>query len=380
MSSSQDDQANLPREVTIKEENYILRTLDSEKEIESWSHFCASCFATKKPTPPPPSHFSSHYYLDPDRDHNLILVLLANGNVDDDNEMGDKNVIVSTVRIFKRVISPGNLSAGGIGEVCTSPEYRRRGLIKVLMDEADRIMRCEERMDVSLLHASPVFFPVYEKFGYECVTSHWSVVELNYKKLLMAVISDGFCVRPVRASDFEVLKSIHERQSEGVYAGCVVRSLEYWKEYIGNGGMDVFVLEVYGAVRGWISLRNRPNGRYQLRDFAVDCDIPTITGGDGVAVHVSTMNGILALLSGVLKKEKIEQLEQENDKVELHLPTIILERVKNDEQNDAIFYWESVKEENDLGWMYKNLSGKEKTDMTNITATMPHLIWPADSF
>jgi hypothetical protein len=114
-----------------EEQSYVLRGL-KEREILQWASFCASIFAYKE-SPPPPDYFSRHYYNDPDRQSSFIRVAVSQK----DNE------IVASCRIFARKISTKNgsfLKAGGIGEVCTSPHHRKRGLSKELLQDCIRIM------------------------------------------------------------------------------------------------------------------------------------------------------------------------------------------------------------------------------------------------
>ena len=118
-------------------ETYQIRTL-TDSDIPSWARFCADCFSYK-PNPPPESYFQKHYYNDPRRESKLIRVMDYH---DDDNA---DTSIVSSTRVFQKTISIGNgktLEAGGIGEVCTSQEHRKKGLAKRLLLDSIHCMEC----------------------------------------------------------------------------------------------------------------------------------------------------------------------------------------------------------------------------------------------
>jgi predicted acetyltransferase len=83
-------------------------------------------------------------------------------------------------------------AAGGIGEVCTDAEHRKRGLSKMLLQNVISIMK-ERQLQISLLHAAAVFFPVYQKAGgYAGSTSHWSVVQVTTAKLSVVDTTNYF--------------------------------------------------------------------------------------------------------------------------------------------------------------------------------------------
>lgn len=320
---------------------YVMRGL-TEEEIQPWADFCASLFSYKA-NPPPPSYFERHYYNDPQRDASLVRVLFY----------GDK--VVSSCRIFQRQISMDNetfVSAGGIGEVCTHTDHRKRGLSKILLQDAIRIMM-SRGMKLSLLHAAPEFFAVYEKSGgYACVTSEWSVITIDCSKL--DTPAHAFEIRLAQfPQDTARLQELHNEYSERRFVGCIVRSKEYWNTYISKeleGPLWTLVKE--NEIVAWLSVRERGN-RYQLRDFG--CDTSTITAPEAMSL----------LLSQAVDKEPIS----------LHLPTAVVEEIM--ETNPVFVDWTTLVAEDDHGWMYKTLQADQKSMSA---AAAKHLIWPADSF
>lgn len=327
------------------------------------------------------SQFGSyrHFNNDPRRDPSLIRCLQYH------DDKSTTPVIVSSVRIFQRTISIGNgrtLEAGGIGEVCTSEDHRRRGLAKRLLQDAIDTMVNDGKMKCSLLHASAALQLVYEKSGgYRCVNSKWSVIKLDLECLNS--LTEDECLFVRRASfpnDTQRLQEIHKSYSEDRFAGCIIRTTEYWNEYLRNEiGDTLFVLtDPAECVIAWLSIRPR-NGRYQICDFGVDIDL------------CESMNFTTAqILSRLLKASLAGDSVLENQKirnVDLHLPTVVVDEMKNQqdfcrESCNWVDWSVKIKDDNDTGWMYKIFSDNECFDVEHVVSKMdvPHLIWPSDSF
>jgi GNAT superfamily N-acetyltransferase len=336
---------------------YEIRGLN-EDEISGWAQFCASIFSYKA-NPPPHSYFEGHYHNDPERFPQLIRVAISG------------NTIVASCRLFLRTLS-GNVPAGGIGEVCTAPEHRRRGLSKVLLQNVLDIMK-ERKLSVSLLHAAPVFFPVYEAVGYTRSTSQWSILTISQEQLeeftVNAEKTSGTSSLRIRDASFPMdtdqLCSIHQRFSEDRFAGCIVRSTNYWNNYLRvelQGSL--LVLEQSHVIIAWLSLRLRGD-RVQVREFGFD-ETSSSSGGVPVGVAFS-----------MLLAQAIKSVNIVSDEWKLILPTFLLETCHKD--NLPFVAWESVCREDDLGWMYKILDNRITLQSIN-GSTRPHLIWPADSF
>ncbi len=410
---------NPPLELPL---GYALHTL-TESDIPRWTEFCASCFSYK-PNPPPASYFARHFFNDPLRDASLVRVILHSDTVSgldgrNKNEINGEDSemkMVASTRVFTRLISSGRgsgpaLNAGGIGEVCTAVSHRKKGLAKALLQSSIHAMMTHQnvKFQCSLLHASPALTEVYKRSAnYQCVTSYWSVVHIctsmpeNSEDVgsnsLMA--SDGkkksFSIRLASfPSDTSTLKRIHKAYSEDRFAGCIIRSEEYWNNYLRQEiGDSLFVCSVMtdenndsvedksenSTIVGWMSVRQRSNTRLQLRDF-------------GICKETCQELGInTSILFRRLLKQAVQgtSMAGNDSTVELHLPTVVLNEMKEEGMNqdncDWIDWTRGIQEENDPGWMYKNLQSTctedEIMDMVNIVEeqNVPHLIWPADSF
>lgn len=351
--------------------SYILRGLNDD-EVDRWAAFCASVFAYKA-NPPPASYFRRHFYNDPHKSARLIRVMFY---IDSEAEKSNPSQIVSSCRIFQRKISTGSgddsaLQAGGIGEVCTDGNHRRRGLSKLLLQDAIRIMT-EEKFQISLLHAAPAFFPVYESSGYACTKSRWSVIQVDQTKLNAAAIS--YMEGPPRLAqlplDTKQLMSLHKDFTEKRFAGAIVRSESYWNEYLSKElNRTLWVLpRSNGEIIAWISVRNRGEDRFQIREFGCDSQVP-----DGGLAFTSIFS---ALLCQAMKESDYNVKGIPS----LHLPTFILEELRQAKADAAFLDWSTEVSEDDNGWMYRPIGDNEEIDMPKITETRPHLIWPADSF
>jgi hypothetical protein len=359
--------------------SYEIRGLrDEDEEIQRWADFCASVFRYKE-NPPPASYFERHYRNDPNRVASLIRVALHQGQM------------VASCRLFLRTVSSGagslSLSAGGIGEVCTADDHRRRGLSKVLLRNVMEIMK-ERQLQVSLLHAAPAFFPVYEKAGgYACTMSHWSVVPVSTSKLQIAAtehiaateIMIGTDSPTIREASFpedtDRLSRLHRNYSEQRFAGCILRSTDYWNTYLSielKG--TLWVKQVEGTLVAWLSLRPRGEGRFQVREFGVDTEFCSTSG-------VTTSILLTMLLSHAMQEIQISS--GSDNMLELATPTFLLDECRSSQADGEgclpYIDWAKLKNDDDLGWMYKILDEKVPIESINGSQT-PHLIWPADSF
>jgi predicted GNAT family N-acyltransferase len=351
--------------------NYDLRGL-TENEISHWAKFCAHCFSYK-PDPPPPSYFERHYYKDPLRRAEWILVAVER----------DTGNIVSSVRIFHRLVSILQRDttstvavAGGIGEVCTLPTHRRLGLSTRLLTLALSIMSQESKnMEYSFLHASPEFHPFYNKLGFTAVPSHWSILKVYPNRQYVPwgdLKEHSLNFRSAQfPQDTRRLSKIHSTFSEKRFSGCIIRSDEYWNQYVqGEGSLYVLVEAKTNLICSWISFRTRPNNRYQVRDFGNDQAI------------LSTGKSFYFLVR-CFRDTIVQQKKQDEKTVfDLHLPTALLRDIKQSfsdlQEPNSFFDFDRSYTEDDNGWMWQPLIQRQEGGAVHIASD--HLIWPLDSF
>ena len=359
---------------------YTIRGLHQD-ELKEWAAFCASVFAYKKPHPPPADYFYRHFVNDPDHGPtSLIRVAVMDSPT---------KRIVASCRIFLRILSLGgsnnasSIQAGGIGEVCTDSTHRRQGLSKALLQNAIEIMK-ERKLAISLLHAAPGFFPVYQSIGYSCSQSRWTTMSLLLTELKQyigrRVDNETFIkynLRPVVfPQDTALLHGLHQKYSRQRLIGCVVRSKEYWNQYLSvELEASLWVLTdgeetTCQGILAWCGVRQR-NQCYQLCEFGVDterCDVA---------------DALENLLPKVMADMNVK-----GHKIALNLPHFVFQELQlsrqNPEETVPWIDWSSVQTNVDEGWMYLALDKDKKFDLSNVDGTdperKPHFIWPSDSF
>jgi hypothetical protein len=276
-------------------------------------------------------------------------------------------------------------------------------------------------MSCSFLHASPDFRSYYEKVGgYVSVRSEWSVVPISLKRLLPRGGGGGggdqFVV--VRRAEFPRdaarLRELHEEYSEKRFV-TVVRSLEYWRGYVGaelgdtlwvavegDGGVD-YPSDDSGGIVAWLSARERGGGRIQLREFGADRERITTTSAMRVLL-CAALSGRMGG-GGGCENSLADDVDGDDDKrevVSLLLPSLVLSEIReesrrNGDNNDEDEIDDSTSlsfvnveegiEENDDGWMYVNFDESSDNARPGVVDLItlaedrtPHLIWPTDSF
>lgn len=350
---------------------------DGSYEITRWTEFCASCFSYK-PNPPPAHYFQRHYYNDPWKDASLVKII--------EFKREEEWEIAASTRVFKRTISTGDggsILAGGIGEVCTSEFHRRRSLSKVLLHDAIETMG-RMGMQASLLHASPSLQAVYERGGnYQAVTSRWCVLTIPSKLATTKSDFDESHIFEVRDASFpkdvEALAAIHKKYSESRFAGCIIRSEEYWTNYVTKelGGSLVVLTSEDGTLIGCLSLLER-GGRYQLREFSVDEERCSA----GIVMDILLK---FCIAIGGMKNESA--IAWTCDSFDLHLPWAVYADTLAGKDRSSIIDNDAVKmkEDDDMGWMYRPIAGGDDGGYNMVERVgrgyeTLHLVWPTDSF
>ncbi len=391
---------------------YVLRGL-REDEIRLWSEFCASVFSYKK-DPPPSEYFYRHYANDPTTkvpgSSRLIRVALFEGT------------IVASCRVFLKDISTGTtqrnertiLRSGGIGEVCTDVNHRRRGISKKLLENAIAIM--EERSDVQIssLHAAPTFFPLYQLLGYSAPPisnqtggNRWSNVDFRWKPSGRDMTNDSeFQIRPAEfPRDTEILQKVHAHYSEKNLAGCILRSQEYWNNYLSKeleGSLFVLVSnENSENILSWLSLKAYNGGDlFCMKEFGID--ISFLKKNESLTID----RAVAKLVSHAIEEHSLHSSSDGTIISSVKLPGFVSDEIrscqdsnKNTNHGLPSFDWESERTEIDRGWMYRGVgnSGTTVTDeflgFIQGTVTTPkeqitnqqlrrreHFVWPSDSF
>lgn len=387
-------------------QNQYNPTTLTETEIIEWSEFCAKCFSYKA-NPPSSRYFQRHFYNDPRRDASLIHVMRYEIPKEDDNDNClQRTEMVSSVRVFKRIVSLGRkgdtLVAGGIGEVCTHISHQRKGLAKRLLQFALENVQGNEslKMQISMLHASPQLTKVYESSaGYKSVVSHWSVLpfvllppllQQNEEWNSMKRSHHGAYIRLAKfPQDTLAMQKIHEEYSQDRLVGCIIRTPEYWNDYLSKEiGDSLFVLMVEQTIVAWMSIRSRSENRFQLREYG-------IVNSTTLQQWNLTNTNVFSILFQRAIKQHLSDNESSTtntnaheETLELHLPTFVLKELQETclkDHGSNTLQWidfrnPMIYSEDDHGWMYKLLNANQKNIFDIVEEGVSHLIWPSDSF
>lgn len=186
------------------------------KELEKWFDFLVEEIFKSESK----KFFSNQWYNDPYKDINGIFVA-----VDDDGNF------LSTLRVFVReiYINGMKISCGGIGCVGTKEEYRGQKLSTTLFQMCIKYME-DRNIYVSYLMSGDQNEKYYNRYDYyksPRYIKYSSISKYNND-------SYDYCIRDVNIEgDIVELSNIHENFSSK-FNGSIVRSIEYWKEWIAS--------------------------------------------------------------------------------------------------------------------------------------------------
>ncbi len=207
------------------------------EELETWLDHVTSVFTGSR------QYFSNHWHNDPWQDAEGIRVAV------------DKGTIVSTVRVFiRKIFLHGEpITVGGIGEVSTRPEYRRRGIATQLLHDSIRFMESRDIV-VSVLFGSQ---RIYSIEGWEKVPRYYA------RQSFAADKQSEWEVRPANFDDeIEVkrLSDLYDRYARK-FNGTVVRDeIGYWRKWVRTESPNAWVAEREGNIEGYISVARREDG------------------------------------------------------------------------------------------------------------------------
>ena len=203
-------------------------------ELEKWLDHVTHVFSGGR------QYFSNHWHNDPWRDPEGIRIAVDNGT------------IVSTVRVFirKMFLHGEPVTVGGIGEVSTRPEYRRRGLATQLLKDSIQFMESRDIV-MSSLHGSQ---QIYSVEGWEKVPRYYAKQPFTAKKQV------AWEVRPANFDDAAEVKRIADLYDGYArkFNGPFVRDdMAYWTEWVRTESPEAWVAERDGSIEGYVSVVRR---------------------------------------------------------------------------------------------------------------------------
>ena len=204
------------------------------EELEVWLDHVTSVFTGGR------QYFSNHWHNDPWRDPEGIRIAVDNG------------AIVSTVRVFIRemFLHGEPITVGGIGEVSTRPEYRRRGIATQLLKDSIRFMESRDIV-VSVLFGSQ---KIYSIEGWEKVPRYFARQSFSAEK------QSEWEVRPANFDDEVEVKRIADLYDGYArkFNGTVVRDeIGYWTQWVRTESPNIYVAERDGNIEGYVSVIQR---------------------------------------------------------------------------------------------------------------------------
>lgn len=257
-----------------------------ESELEAWFDHCTYVFAKGEYNERLHQYFQNHFYNDPWRDLEDILVAVEGGE------------IVSTVRLFTRrmYLFGQEVTLGGIGEVSTKPEHRGKNLSTTLLQMAIRRME-QKQMDLSWL--STGYWDFYRRLGWEQVERTYVIAPLQPADIRSSLSSqDGgisgasflasalsnstgqpsnnmepkLGIRPVDwERDIDELMRLHAEHMSR-WNGPIVRDhREYWDKWVRQETKTLYMVEDADHLVGYISCDVSPE-LLTVREFAVNSD------------------------------------------------------------------------------------------------------------
>lgn len=212
-------------------------------ELETWLDHVTHVFSGGR------QYFSNHWHNDPWRDPEGIRIAVDNGT------------IVSTVRVFirKMFLHGEPVTVGGIGEVSTHPEYRRRGLATQLLKDSIEFMESRD-IAVSSLHGSQ---RIYSIEGWEKVPRYYARQPITGKKQV------AWDVRRANFDDAAEVKRIADLYDGYArkFNGTFVRDdMAYWREWVRSESPNAWVAERDGVIEGYVSVVRRED-QLNVKEF-----------------------------------------------------------------------------------------------------------------
>ena len=251
-------------------------------ELEAWLDHVSHVFSAGR------KYFFNHWINDPWRDFDGIRVAV------------DEGKIVSTVRVFvrKMFLHGEPVTVGGIGEVSTRSEYRKRGLASQLLKDSIQYME-ENNIAISMLHGGQ---RIYSVEGWESVPRYYT------KKAIQGSKSQDWNVRSANFEDdkeVERISSIYNNFSRKFNGTFVRDETAYWTDWVQTESTHAWITERDGIIDGYVSLSVQDE-KMSVKDFTVSEELFSQGKEEG--------------LFNVLLSEVIAQMGEESLVVEYPAP------------------------------------------------------------
>ena len=237
-------------------------------ELESWLDHVSIVFSAGR------EYFFNHWHNDPWKDFEGIRIALDDGK------------IVSTVRVFiRKIYFHGEpITVGGIGEVSTRSEYRKRGIASQLLKDSIQFME-DRKIAISMLHGGQ---RIYSVEGWESVPRYFA------KKTMQGNKTQQWNVRPANFQDTEELEKLATlyRTYSRKFNGTFVRdNIAYWKDWVQTESPQVWIAERDSIIEGYVIVRRRDR-ELGVKEFAASMEL--ISNGEESAFFDTLLSHVIA--------------------------------------------------------------------------------------
>lgn len=194
--------------------------------------------------------FSNYFSRDPSYAYGDTIVLKKNGR------------IISAVTILRRniMLDGKKIPAGCIANVCTLPEERHKGYIRILMEKAREVMK-EKNFRIGFLLGRP---EIYEKFGWKNITGK-SIEAYGPPDTGGRNIS----IREASGRDIPRIKTLYDAHYTRLN-GFFERTEKYWNDFLVNfrssylGEFGVFVIEKALLFEGYTCMDKKSKSIHEI--------------------------------------------------------------------------------------------------------------------
>lgn len=242
-------------------------------ELEVWLDHVSHVFSAGR------EYFSNHWHNDPWKDFEGIRVALHDGK------------IVSTVRVFIRKMhfQGEQITVGGIGEVSTRTEYRKRGIATQLLKDSIQFMEDRE-IAISMLHGGQ---RIYAVEGWESIPRFFA------KKTVQGNKTQQWHIRPANFNETEEVEQLatlyntYTRKFNGTF---VRDNIAYWTKWVQTESPHAWVAERDGIIEGYVSVRKRDK-ELGVKEFGISEEL--ISQGEETSFFESLLSHVIAKMNEV---------------------------------------------------------------------------------
>ncbi len=237
-------------------------------ELDTWLDHVSHVFSADR------QYFANHWHNDPWNDCEGIRIALDDGK------------IVSTVRVFiHQMYCHGEpITVGGIGEVSTRSEYRKRGIASRLLKDSIQFMEDRE-IAISMLHGGQ---RIYSVEGWKSIRRYYA------KKIIQGNKTQKWNIRPANFTDteeVEKLASIYDIYSRRFNGTFVRDDIAYWTDWVQTESQQTWVAEREGIIDGYVSVRGR-DGELSVKEFVASEEL--FSQGKETALFDTLLSHIIA--------------------------------------------------------------------------------------